>query len=225
MGYVEVQWHQCDELGPMKKFLVGCVFFWQNMFSPIEIHCWMTEMCGDGVMRVQHVRIWCRGFRNGRMDIRDNSYAYWTMHHLDIWIKVDQLWWHLLYYVNLLLNMFQMLIHPSSGACYYLVCYCIGCIVLTWGVLVLCSGIGCWWFDNLTWWWAQQCSKHVQECNKLTCITKKRICALSWSVAKISKSAGWTTSGAACTQIPHHQQPIPLHNTNTPQVSTIQPTQ
>ena len=24
-------------------------------------------------------------------------------------------------------------------------CYCVGCIVLTWGVLVLCSGIGCWW--------------------------------------------------------------------------------
>jgi len=31
--------------------------------------------------------------------------------------------------------------------------------------------------------------------------------------------------GSACTRIPHHQQPIPLHNTNTPQVSTIQPTQ
>ena len=29
-------------------------------------------------------------------------------------------WWHLLYYINLLLNMFQMLIHPSSGACDYL---------------------------------------------------------------------------------------------------------
>ena len=54
-------------------------------------------------------------------------------------------WWHLLYYVNLLLNMFRMLIHPSSGACDYLVRYCVGCIVLTWGVLVLCSGIGCWW--------------------------------------------------------------------------------
>jgi len=53
--------------------------------------------------------------------------------------------WHLLYYVNLLLNMFQMLIHPSSGACDYLVRCCVGCIVLTWGVLVLCSGIGCWW--------------------------------------------------------------------------------
>jgi len=42
--------------------------------------------------------------------------------------------WHLLYYVNLLLNMFRMLIHPSSGACDYLVRYCVGCIVVTWGV-------------------------------------------------------------------------------------------
>jgi len=41
--------------------------------------------------------------------------------------------------------MFRMLIHPSSGVCDYLVCYCVGCIVLTWGVLVLCSGNGCWW--------------------------------------------------------------------------------
>ena len=62
-----------------------------------------------------------------------------------IWIKVDQLWWHLLYYVNSLLSMFRVLIHQSSGACDYLVRYCVGCIVLTWGVLVLCSGIGCWW--------------------------------------------------------------------------------
>ena len=37
----------------------------------------------------------------------------------------------LVYYVNLLLNMFRMLIHPSSGACDYLVCFCVGCIVLT----------------------------------------------------------------------------------------------
>ena len=33
------------------------------------------------------------------------------------------------------------------------------------------------------------------------------------------------SSGSACTRIPHHQQPILLHNTNTPQVSTLQPTQ
>ena len=144
------------------------------------------------------------------------SYAYWTVHHLDIWIKVDQLdvtnfimslfknnqhdvtcglsfiflgsrhslstcfelsgsskhvesewrlprkikdspqvtscWLFLnnyndarnneckIYYVNFQLNMFQMLIQPSSGACNYLVCYCMGCIVLAWCVLVLCSG-------------------------------------------------------------------------------------
>ena len=41
--------------------------------------------------------------------------------------------------------MFRMLIHPSSGACDYLVRYCVGCNVLIWGVLVLCNGIGCWW--------------------------------------------------------------------------------
>jgi len=44
---------------------------------------------------------------------------------------------------------------------------------LTWGVLVLCSGIGCWWMQ-------------VEP---------------------------------LLIRIPHHQQPIPLHNTNTPQVS------
>jgi len=41
--------------------------------------------------------------------------------------------------------MLRMLIHPSSGTCEYLVRYCVGCNVLNWGVLVLCSGIGCWW--------------------------------------------------------------------------------
>jgi len=53
--------------------------------------------------------------------------------------RVRPTWCHLFYYVNLLLNMFRVLIHPSSGACDYLVCYCIGCIVLAWGVFVLCS--------------------------------------------------------------------------------------
>jgi len=63
---------------------------------------------------------------------------YWTLCVLDrasCWYlnKGRPTWWHLLYYVNLLLNMFRMLIYPSSGACDYLVRYCVGCIVLTWG--------------------------------------------------------------------------------------------
>jgi len=112
------------------------------------------------------------------------NYVQWILcilDHASSWYlnKGRATWWHLLYYVNLLLTMFQMLIHPSSRACDYLVRYCVGCIVLTWGVLVLCSRMGCWWCGS-------------------------------------SASAG--------TRIPHHQQPIPLHNTNTPQVSTIQPT-
>ena len=67
--------------------------------------------------------------------------------HSNSWTSLNKgrpTWWHLLYYVYLLLNMFRMLIHPSSGACDYFVRYCVGCTVLTWGVLVLCSGIGCW---------------------------------------------------------------------------------
>ena len=51
--------------------------------------------------------IW--GYRNS---------SYWYLN------KGRPTWWHLLYYVNLLLNMFRMLIHPSSGACDYLVRYC-----------------------------------------------------------------------------------------------------
>jgi len=68
--------------------------------------------------------------------------SYWYLN------KGRKSWCQLLYYVNLLLNMFQMLIHPSSGACDCLVRYCVGCIVLIWGVLVLCSGIDCWWCCN-----------------------------------------------------------------------------
>jgi len=36
MGYVDVQWHECGKLGPMKKFRVGCGFFGQNMFSRLK---------------------------------------------------------------------------------------------------------------------------------------------------------------------------------------------
>ena len=47
--------------------------------------------------------------------------------------KCRPTWLHLLYYVNLLLNMFRTLIYPSSGACDFF------CWITT---LVVCS-----WFD------------------------------------------------------------------------------
>lgn len=37
MRYVDMQWHQCNKLGPMKKFLVYCGFFGQNMFSALKL--------------------------------------------------------------------------------------------------------------------------------------------------------------------------------------------
>ena len=42
---------------------------------------------------------------------------------------------------HLLLNMFRMLVHPSSGACNLLWIYLVGCIALVQCVLVLRCGI------------------------------------------------------------------------------------
>ena len=78
--------------------------------------------------------------------------------------------WHLLYY--LLLNMFQTLIRPFTGACDYLL-RCVGWLEACWCYVAGLS-VG----------------DVVSEC-----------------------------SASAYTQITHHQQTIPLHNTSTPQVS------
>ena len=74
------------------------------------------------------------------------SYVNWTVHHLDRWIKIDQLDVALLFHY-LLLNVFRMLVHPSSGACDLFVelfhgLYCSGsmCVGVTvwfgWGGVV-----------------------------------------------------------------------------------------
>jgi len=106
--------------------------------------------------------VWCR--RNVL------TYAYWTVHHLDIWKKVWPTRWHLLYYI--LLNMFQTLIRPSSGAWDYLLC-CVD--------------------------WLEACWCYVARLSVGDVVSECRL--------------------NHYTQIPHHQQTIPLHNTNTPQVS------
>ena len=49
----------------------------------------------------------------------------------------------------LMLNMFRMLVHPSSGACDLLWIYFMGCIVLSRCVLVLrCGSAGVEWYPN-----------------------------------------------------------------------------
>jgi hypothetical protein len=50
---------------------------------------------------------------------------------------------------HLLLNMFRMLVHPSSGACDYLLSYFMGCIALIRCVLVLRRGsAGVVWYPD-----------------------------------------------------------------------------
>ena len=45
------------------------------------------------------------------------TYLYWTVHHLDSWVKRDQLLSLALLFLYLMLNMFRVLILPFSGAC------------------------------------------------------------------------------------------------------------
>ena len=50
---------------------------------------------------------------------------------------------------HLMLNMFRMLIHPSSRACDYLLSYFMGCIALVRCVLVLRFGLaGVVWYPD-----------------------------------------------------------------------------
>ena len=74
------------------------------------------------------------------------------MHHLDSWIKIDQLdvTYLLLHY--LLLNMFRMLVHPSSGACDLLWIYFMCCVALVRCVLALrCGSAGMVWYPYAGW--------------------------------------------------------------------------
>ena len=101
-------------------------------------------------------------------------FTYYTCLFIIIIFCLNKGWptrWHLLHY--LLLNMFQTLIRPSSGACGYLL-RCVGWLEACW-----CYVTGLYVGDV------------VSECRL----------------------------NRYCTRITHHQQPIPLHNTSTPQVS------
>ena len=69
------------------------------------------------------------------------------MHHLDTWIMIDQLMSLALLFHHLLLNMFRVLVHPSSGASDILWIYFMCCIALVRCVLVLqCGSAGVVWY-------------------------------------------------------------------------------
>jgi len=67
-------------------------------------------------------------------------------------IKIDQLLSLDLLFHCLLLNMFRMLVHPSSGAWDLLWIYFMCCIALVWCVLVLrCGSAGVVWYPYAGW--------------------------------------------------------------------------
>jgi hypothetical protein len=52
-------------------------FLWVKHVSPIEIHCQLIEVYGDGIMSVQYVRKGCREFESGHTNIHDVDCTSW----------------------------------------------------------------------------------------------------------------------------------------------------
>ena len=71
---------------------------------------------------------------------KSSSFVSFLLNDINNWIKIDQLMSLALLYHYLLLNMFRMLVHPSSGACGLLWIYFMCCIALVRCVLVLRCG-------------------------------------------------------------------------------------
>ena len=148
------------------KFKAGNVSFtlWSNsngylLLCTTSAGYFITKMdfaslCKHVCYTVKHFRnlsllLELQGFTKIYWKMRD--YVYWTVHHLDNWIKRDQLGVTCFLFHYLMLNIFRMLIQPSSGACDLFVelfhgLYCSGsmCVGVTvwfgWGGVVSGSG-------------------------------------------------------------------------------------
>jgi len=122
-----------------KLFLIlCCILYGWNSLPRFEV---LTSY-------IKHVLKTLRMFQCFPYKFHCESYVYWTVHHLDSWIKIDQLVTFLLFHY-LMLNVFRILVHPSSGACYLFVLlfhglYCSGsmcvCVTLWFGWCGVVSG-------------------------------------------------------------------------------------
>ena len=87
------------------------------------------------------------------LELLIQSYIYCTVHHLDSWIKRDQLDVTCFLFNYLMLNMFRMLIHPPSGACDLFVelfhgLYCSGSMCVGVTVWYVLTSETCWALNN-----------------------------------------------------------------------------
>jgi len=122
---------KCLELGrhglhTRKQWIMLMVYPW---FSQTQPSVW--ENISETTLANEHYRRQYQDTEwvNWTITKLLQSYAYWNVHHLDIWKKGRPTRWHLLYYI--LLNMFQTLIRPSPGASEYLLC-CVGWLEACW---------------------------------------------------------------------------------------------
>jgi len=115
----------------------------------------------------------------------------------------------------LLLNMFQMLVHPSSGACNLLWIYFICCISLVRCVLVLrCGSAG--WCDILMQAEALKCSILLIEMSSKSCgFMKCQPRCLSLNVARASLSQWKLEAVSDASLHPTHLGLFPRPNSNT----------
>jgi len=81
-------------------------------------------------LQVVHLQIFSSTLFSSSDKTSFRTYVYWTVHHLESWIKITNLMSLALLLHYLMLNMFRMLVHPSSGACELLLSYFMGCIAL-----------------------------------------------------------------------------------------------
>jgi len=101
------------------------------------------------------------------------------VHHLDSWITIDQLEVTCFFFYYLMLNMFRMLVHPSSEACDLLWIYFMCCIALVRCVLALrCGSTGVVWYPYAGW----GTSASAFTCFIITLFTAQHVSNVSTSI-------------------------------------------
>jgi transposase len=50
-------------------------FLFAKNTAPVDIHSQLCEVYGEKCMSIQHVRKWCREFKDGRTDVHDKQHS------------------------------------------------------------------------------------------------------------------------------------------------------
>jgi len=128
------------------------------------------------------------------------NYVYWTVHHLDSWIKIDQLN-VTCFFISLFNAQHVSDVNTSILRSLRLICWVISWVVLLWYVAWFGWG-GVVWYPDAGWSTKWPSGVHVQ----------------------VHLHTRQSLSASACIRIPHHTTPAePQRNTKTHCTRAIQP--